>query len=493
MSRAAPFQNLEFRVQSSDLKSRGSDLRFEILSAISASRSRALDAALLLVTIMPLVAAAQPSPPAYVILSYPLHSGLHDGSGEQSTVVFRSVIQASGTPWMQVYLADYNLGEASFITLTALANGDVQWHHAGTLAQWHNASGIFRGDRVLLELHAAPGDHGVFVQLSQIIIADPVSVPPADEPEDICGDNDDRVASNDARVGRLFFGGCTGWLVSNGAALTAGHCGTPDGNITGVMEFNVPMSMANGTPVPAAMNDQYPINQVIATESNGEGNDFNVYDLAPNSNTGLKAHVAQDFFRLTLQVPAEDEIIRVTGFGIDNTPPGPGGGPGGDCNGECNSSSLTQQTDTGPFVCLDGTDISHEVDTEPANSGSPIMYANGNWAFGIHTTGGCDDFFSGYDNGGTWLAYAPLFNALVNYLGPSTVMVDWFPSLGPVYFGTIFHPYGTLPEAVSGVPNGGTIAIISGTYPGAANTLTAGTGGKAMTLKALFGTATIGN
>src|SRR5262245_18086901 len=51
----------------------------------------------------------------------------------------------------------------------------------------------------------------------------------ADEPASICND-DDRVASNDSRVGRLTtttaagVSTCTAWLIPNGAVLTAGHC-----------------------------------------------------------------------------------------------------------------------------------------------------------------------------------------------------------------------------------------------------------------------------
>ncbi len=447
-----------------------------------------------LIVVIPLSAAAQPSPFDYVTVPYPMHSGRHNGSGDATTMVFQSVIELPGASWVQVQFGDYQLGRDSYVMLTSLANGDVHWHDAVSLPQWHNASGIFRGGRVQLELFVAPGDQDVFVEVARVIVPDPDIPPALDPPEDICGDEDDRVPSTDARVGRLFGGGCTGWLVSNGAALTAGHCGTPDGNIVGMMEFNVPQSQSNGTPNPALLIDQYPINQVIDDENSGDqGMDYAVYDLNPNNMTGLTAHEAQGFFRVTLHLPNEGDTVRVTGFGIDNIPPGSGGGPGGNCNGQCNSSAFTQQTDIGLYDALDGTAVEHEVDTEPANSGSPIMYQDGSFAFAIHTDGGCDTIGSEFDNAGTWLAYAPLFNTMVDYIGPNTVMADWFGALGSVYFGTVFHPYQTMSEAVAAVPDGWTIAIVTGTYAGPANTFTAGADGKAMTLTAHLGPVSIGD
>ena len=77
----------------------------------------------------------------------------------------------------------------------------------------------------------------------------------------LCDGDDDRVASADPRVGRLFLGGCTVWLASNGSLLTAGHCADvdpdlngpmlPDGclDLAGLVEFNFPASLSNGQPV----------------------------------------------------------------------------------------------------------------------------------------------------------------------------------------------------------------------------------------------------
>jgi hypothetical protein len=80
-------------------------------------------------------------------------------------------------------------------------------------------------------------------------------------PDTVCG-TDDRVASNDLAVGRIMPVGCTGWVISNGAFLTAGHCFTV--NMT-TIQFNVPASNIDGTTNPPGPNDQYPIDRSNVT------------------------------------------------------------------------------------------------------------------------------------------------------------------------------------------------------------------------------------
>ena len=321
-------------------------------------------------------------------------------------------------------------------------------------------------------------------------------------------------------------GSCTAWLVSNGAVLTAGHCqrgGIPAGSI---IEFNVPQSLPNGTNVAAAVNDQYPINVgSIVFEDNGRGADWMVFGVNSNSNTGLRAHVAQDIFRMTKLTPNAGTTLRVTGFGLDNIPAGPGGSfclgaanqgatctsnancPGGQCvaagccdsdgdgtcENNCNSTSQTQQSTTGPMDDLEGDSIEHDVDTMPANSGSPIFVDGSGWAFGIHIQGGCDDFFDGYDNHGTHLHHGVLEAALQNFLGSNTVYVDW-ADVGLPANGSVYEPLHSVSTAVAAVVDGGIIALVPGNYPRAAgNTFVAGADGKAMTFLAPTGPAVIGN
>lgn len=456
----------------------------------------------LLIGVLAAPALAQPAPIRHVFEPYFVDSSAWNGESEQSTAVFVDEIRVRGTPWIRIHIADYELGAQSFLTIRSLADGDVQRFDARSLPQWSNWSAIFRGDAVALELHVAPNERDIFVQVDEVQVADPLdrAGAPAGPPQrSICGDLDDRVPSSDSRVGRLFFGGCTGWLVSTGGVLTAGHCGTPDGNITGVIEFNVPPSQSNGTPVPAAVNDQYPVAAGSAqSQSGGEGADWAVFSINANSNTGLQAHRVQGFFRMTWSAPAVDTTLRVTGYGLDNRPAGSGGGGccdadgDGNCENNCNSASLTQQTDTGRMDSIDSSIIEHEVDTTPANSGSPIVWNANGFTIGIHTNGGCDDIFSENDNAGTRFTVPALYIAVRNNVSSQAVFADNAYLISGA--GWPFSPYTTIPAAVSNVPDGGLISIVAGSYPAASgNTFVAGADGKAMTLTAPVGTVVIGN
>ena len=179
---------------------------------------------------------------------YPLSLRASDDAPVQTEQVFAQTIEVSGTPLLRVHFGDYSLGAESYIALTSAQDGGYQVLNAETLPQWSNSSAIFNGDTVQVELHIAQGETGIYVDIAEVTVVDPdrTGDPGGSDTvaRSICGDYDNRVPSNDPRAGRLFFGGCTGWLISNGAALTAGHCGKPDGDLSGViMEFNVPPTL----------------------------------------------------------------------------------------------------------------------------------------------------------------------------------------------------------------------------------------------------------
>lgn len=436
----------------------------------------------------------------------------YDGDGAAAREVFRQTIERPGTNSMRARIGEYFLGEDSYITIMSLHDGRMQHHSASTLQEWDNWTAFFNGDAIEIALHVAPDDTGVFVTIESIafaeIIASEVAQEPAGGVASICGDHDNRSASTDSRVGRLFKGGCTGWLISNGGVLTAGHCTNSNGDINGVLEFNVPPSTANGRSVWADPEDQYPvIAGSEAFQDNGVGEDWALFRVGANPNTGLRAHIAQGFFRLTNLSPAIDTTIRVTGYGIDMSPKGTGfqgsdpdccdpdgEGPEG-CTYDCNSSSRTQQTHTGRLDDIEGYDIEHEADTMPANSGSPIIWESNGLAIGIHTAGGCDDFWSGYTNFGTHFMHPTMASWINNLRGDDAVYVDTARNLAPpIATGSVFNPYDTVAMGATLVPNGGVVSIVAGSYPASAgNTFTAGADGKQMTLEAPVGTVTIGN
>lgn len=425
---------------------------------------------------------------------YHLDSEKHDGLEAETVSVFQEVIEIAGVPWLRLHFSKYNLGQKSYITITSLEDGSYQRLSAKTLPQWRNSSAFFNGDTLLVELHAAPGERNIFFHLYKITVGEwlgeQVGI------ETLCDGDDDRVASTDSRVGRLFGGGCTAYLVSNGAVLTAGHCTDfdpddngpllPDGvlDLSGVVEFNVPASGANGIRRWAAADDQYPIDTNNVTwhfEGTGQGfgKDWAVFAIGTNANNHDRAHVTRGFFRMTRESPSSGNTIRITGYGVDDDPPGNTGGR--------NAQNFTEQTDTGPYQgeSSSGGDIWHRyrVDTRGANSGSPIIWNSQNVTIGIHTNGGCTD--TGGENSGTSFEHNALENALAVFPGANVIYVDngmpW-----PATVGTIFRPFDTVAKAVNAVVAGGTISIVRGTYN---ETITIS---KAMTLSAPVGPVTIG-
>lgn len=434
-----------------------------------------------------------------------LSSGVWDGVDSEETVVpLAELVQAPQAPWIRAHFGACHLGEKSYVTITSLLDGDSQRLDARSLVDYQNATVYFNGDALDVQLHVAPGEVGIFAAINGVTYGDPSQAFQIPEPSplaSLCG-ADNRIASTDARVGRLFGGGCTGWLVSNERALTAGHCGNPDGNVTGVMQFNVPASTSNGNPVQPPANDQYPvIANSVTFESDGIGEDWSIFRVGPNSNTNLRPHVAQGFFRMTTYVPPADATMRVTGYGLDNSPSGSGGNGAqccdedndNACEFDCNAQSLTEQTSTGRFDELSGTTLEYEVDTTPANSGSPVYRTATGITVGIHTAGGCDSLFAGNENHGTWFGYSLLSNALQAQTGSSVIWVDTV-NVSTLQFGHVLHPAKTVTLAVSIVPNGGRVRLLPGSYTKAAgNVFTAGADGKAMTFDCPLGLAVIGN
>lgn len=457
------------------------------------------------------LSAAQPVSIPYHKEAYVLESGRHTNTEAETATPFSQVVSAPGAAWMQVHISEYNLGPQSYITITSALDGGRQRHNANSLKDWQNMSAAFNGDSVLVELHAAPGEEGNFIQIDEIVVGEFVGgEPPPDYPESICGATDNRTASNDVRVGRLVPVGCTAWLISNGTILTAGHCVDldpdrdgpmlPDGvlDLSGRVEFDVPASLSDGTLVASAPEDQFPVSTTNVRwrfdgEGQGLGKDWAVFRCQPNTN-GVLPHIDRGaFFRMTNLNPSAGNTIRITGHGIDNIPAGSTGGR--------NAQNQTQQTHAGPYVSENssGADIWHryQVDTEGGNSGSPIIWTANGFTVGIHTNAGCGDDGSGGISGannGTSFEVNALETAMQTYWNNNTRYVDLVSAAPASDDGTIYRPYDTVTAGVNSVPNGGLVSIVTGTYTSAAgNTFLAGEDGKGFSLFAPVGSVLIGN
>jgi len=421
----------------------------------------------------------------------PHESGTHDNPGAETNLAWSISLHAPDATWLRVQFGDCNLGGGSFLRITSVAT--LRSHRLNTvsLAQWSNICGALKGDTVWVELFVAPGDTGIHANVTRLQAG--MRPEPMFAAATLC-DGDSRVAIRDDRVGRMFNGGgCTAWLIQNGAVLSAGHC--VDQGIAGsFFQVNVPLSDPDGSTNPSDPDDQFPmINSSVVFELIGStGRDWGVFNIGPNNNTGENAHVGRGFIRITQAVPADGTTLRITGYGNDNTPAGTTGGN--------NSRHRTEQTSTGPFrgETTSGAQVTHNyrVDTEPANSGSPLIWRIGSvdFSIGIHTDGGCGDDGAG-ENAGTSFNQQNLATTVNTWPAATVRYLDTVSAIASET-GSIFRPYRNFNTAYSGTPNGGTLILVAGSHPRttAGNTGTWGSGQtKSITLRAPVGGVTIGN
>ena len=325
--------------------------------------------------------------------SYDWSSGLVSGSSAGSLslksvgheLAVADMVFVPGAQWLRINFSNARLGNASYVELTSLIDGATQVLDTNTLRQWNYSSAFFNGDAVEIKLFVGSADKDVYLEIEDVVVGDwPVGV------KSICG-VDNRVSSNEPRVGRIVPIGCTGWIASNGKNVTAGHC--LDSSNAQVFEFNVPQSQSDGTIVHPGPDDQYSVIQSSRNFVNGGvGNDWGIFAVSDNSNTGLQPIDAQNA-SFTFAQDLGPANIRITGFGVDS-----------------GSTNQTNQTHLGPNAGSSGTTMRYTADTTGGNSGSPVIDGNSSRSVGVHTHGGCSG--SGGNNSGTSLFNSNFWNAL---------------------------------------------------------------------------------
>ncbi|MDY8137939.1 trypsin-like peptidase domain-containing protein [Aquimarina sp. 2201CG5-10] len=299
----------------------------------------------------------------------PYNIQLQSESNQKSNTpeIINHTITKEGAIWLRLFFKDVNLGANSTLTITSALDGATQVLTSTTIKTWRNTSAYFNGNKIKVTLSIAPGERSVGLNISEIGVGDPV---PAGRT--ICGSSDDRIDSTDNAIGRIVPNGCTGWIITNGRLVTAGHCVSARAEI---LEFNVPKSNPDRTIVHPGPEDQYPIQQgdfvTPYTSSPSQANDWAVFTVNANTQTGLTPIQAQGKSFNVVQT-APGGTIRITGFGTDD-----------------GIDNQTQQTNSGPLSSVDNTFVRYRADTTGGNSGSPIIdEATGN-AIGVHAYGGC--------------------------------------------------------------------------------------------------------
>ncbi len=314
------------------------------------------------------------------------HGGALGEAKETPQLALQDMIQVPGAPWIQLRFSGGHLGQNSFVELTSVADGATQDLDSEQLAQWGNRSAYFNGDAVEIKLFVAAGDQGVSIDVPEVVVGEWGS--PADK--SICG-VDDRIASTEPRTGRIDPVGCTGWVISSGQQLSAGHC-LANGPNNETLSFNVPPSLPDGTVQFPHPRDQYSIKQSsFDYVDGGIGNDWGTFEVFNNGGTNQQPIAAQGSFSVEQNLDSAN--IRITGFGVDS-----------------GTTSQTNQTDVGPNAGSSSTTMRYRTDTRGGNSGSPVIDEATGVAVGIHTHGGCNT--GGGSNKGTSFFNSALWNAI---------------------------------------------------------------------------------
>lgn len=445
--------------------------------------------------------------------AFTLHSGIFDGrigASYEPASVLRNVIEIPDVPWLKLYFGNCELGSRSYLKITSQEDGAYQYLNSTSLKQWYNTSAFFNGDGVEIELFVAPEDKGILFEVKEVLVGESPEnygrvgataeiasapcppPPPPPSPTWLCGiigTDDDRVSSSDQAIGRIIRVNAagvsrvgTGFITSNGTHIHSGHTfPLPSGDVI-MLEFNVPLSDPNGVPTYSNPSNQYSIDippGYSGYENGGPGRDWSVFGCHPNSNTGLLPVQAQKaFYRLSLD-NNNPAIIRVTGYGLDECPPGPAGG--------ANSSSSTLQTaigdNDGPgdseiFNSLNGGLYwRYLVDVRVGSCGSPVIAEGTGLAIGVQNF--CQS------NRGTSLELDAFENAVNDFPGANIRYADNGHPFA-TGAGTVFRPFSTVAGAVAAVLAGGIVSVVQGSYN---ESLTIST---AMTIVAPVGNVTIG-
>ncbi|MCH8805342.1 MAG: hypothetical protein IH986_04570 [Planctomycetes bacterium] len=331
-------------------------------------------------------ATAQPAPTRSERAIVSVDSQFVENTEKKSASVFSTTVRAPGAPWLRLRFKEVLLagsrqrGNASYLLLTSVRDGAFQILDSVHLTQWRNKSAYFNGDAVTVEIIAFPGTGP-----NRVAIGDVTAGEPPGDPESICGGTDDRLPSDDPRVGRWIRGDspippCTAFIIddANHCMLSAGHCA---GAVGTVLEFNVPFSdPVTGERRHPPPEDQYAVDDTSMQSFFGAiGDDWAYFGCFPNSNTGLTPYEAQGaFFTLASSPPpVVGQDVRRTGFGTTRN------------TGAPLEWSLAQKTHVAPYVGFAGTTLHYLTDSTSSDSGSPVMDEQTGELIAIHRGGGC--------------------------------------------------------------------------------------------------------
>lgn len=345
--------------------------------------------------------------------------GVAEAADEDGRViVHQETIHVDHAPWLRLQFGDIELaghvreGTGAVLRITSLEDGGVQRLDAATIQEWRSTSAYFNGDAVTVELLAFPESGMNRLTITGVTVGE---WPDDDLATSICFGEDERelsFANPDARALPI---GCTAYLIdgnSDHCFLTAGHCVASgsmfDPDRVAVVEFNPPLSNADGSINFAPPSDQYATDpDSFQFQNNGCSQDWSYFGAFTNSTTGLApAEAQEESYQLAAAAPSvSGQTIRIRGYGSVNWP-------------VPLQWNAVQKEHDGPYIFQSGTDIRYQTDTTGGNSGSAVYMHEIDMVIGVHTCGGCGA--SGGANRGTAIQHPPLQSALSNPMGICT-------------------------------------------------------------------------
>jgi len=194
---------------------------------------------------------------SYRTAEYAVHSGTHDGAANTAALAFEEVVHFPEAVWLRVEFAAAELGEASWVELFSLDTGTSQTLRAGSMKEWYLGSAMLAGKTLVVRLHVAPGDRGVFFETRHVLVGLRPRAPSVDS---LCGD-DDRVVSLDNRVrstsdlpGLCSSGASASKTTARGAAVPGAGAalGAVAGRAVGILGGGCPASVRRAHLAPAS-------------------------------------------------------------------------------------------------------------------------------------------------------------------------------------------------------------------------------------------------
>ncbi|NBD17763.1 MAG: trypsin-like serine protease [Cyanobacteria bacterium] len=418
----------------------------------------------------------------------------------------RAQLIAPDVNYIRLYFQPRSIPKNVRIQVSDVNNQSSQHFDADTLETWSYSTAYFKGDTVIVDTVTESVMNllkGVRVETDRD--AKFLRTEAEEAPGVIVGP-DDRVHSENPATARMEPIGCTGWLTSAGVGLSAGHCfcqnvekgicQNPKPITTQqILQFDVPPSLPDGTEQPPPAKDQFPIDMgsiKFAEVGFDNGRDWAVFRIKPNTDGTSVFASRQAFFQLVKTAPAPEKgtYITVTGYGVDDKPPGTKGGN--------NAASQTEQEALGQILeVIDKENPSrrifyYDADSSGGDSGGPLHLPGSLIAIGIHD-GGYTNCKPPNCNYATGIANENLLNA-IGALAPGD-KAKFIDARSPSWVGepngTILQPYRTIEEALTQNILPQDLDIVAGYYAGRGLTINKASA-KSATIYAVAGNVTIG-